>query len=91
MIGRWFLAALRHDRAVVLGGLALVVLLAWAYLVLAAGGGMETIDMGGGPVMAMRPRWTLGHGLLVFVMWAVMMLAMMLPGTEPMPPTTTMI
>ena len=80
MIGRWFLAALRHDRAVVLGGLALVVLLAWAYLVLAAGGGMETMDMGG---MAMRPRWTLGHGLLVFVMWAVMMLAMMLPSVAP--------
>jgi predicted metal-binding membrane protein len=29
-----FLAALRHDRAVVLGSLALVVLLAWTYLLL---------------------------------------------------------
>jgi predicted metal-binding membrane protein len=83
MSGRWFLAALRHDRAVVLGGLALVVLLAWLYLVFAAGGGMETMDMGGGPVMAMRPHWTLGYSLLVFVMWAVMMLAMMLPSVAP--------
>jgi predicted metal-binding membrane protein len=48
VIGGWFLAALRHDRAVVLGGLALVVLLAWAYLVLAAGSGMELMEGGGG-------------------------------------------
>jgi predicted metal-binding membrane protein len=83
MIGRWFLAALRHDRAVVLGSLAFVVLLAWLYLVLAAGSGMEMMDMGGSQMMAMSPRWTLGYGLLVFVMWAVMMLAMMLPSVAP--------
>ena len=79
----WFLAALRHDRAVVLGGLAFVVLLASIYLVLAADAGMETMDMGGGQMMAMRPEWTLGYGFLIFVMWAVMMVAMMLPSAAP--------
>jgi predicted metal-binding membrane protein len=43
-----FLAALRHDRAVVLGSLTLVVLLAWTYLLLGGGVGMEMMDMGGG-------------------------------------------
>src|SRR5712692_1828199 len=53
MTAGWFLAALRHDRAVVLGGLAFVVLLAWTYLLLGAGVGMEMMDMGGGRMMAM--------------------------------------
>ena len=78
-----FLAALRHDRAVVLGSLTLVVLLAWTYLLLGGGVGMEMTDMGGGQMMAMPPEWTLGYGLVVFVMWAVMMLAMMLPSAAP--------
>jgi len=41
-----FLAALRHDRTVVLGSLAFVVLFAWTYLLLGAGVGMEMMDMG---------------------------------------------
>jgi predicted metal-binding membrane protein len=77
------LAALRHDRAVVLASLGSVVLLAWAYLLLGAGMHMEMMDMGGGQMMAMLPQWTLGYGLLVFVMWAVMMVAMMLPSAAP--------
>jgi predicted metal-binding membrane protein len=72
-----FLAALRHDRAVVLGSLAFVVLLAWTYLLLGAGVGMEMMDMGCGQMMAILPGWSLGYGLVVFVMLAVMMLAMM--------------
>src|SRR5260370_12918279 len=79
----WFLAALRHDRAVVLGSLAFVVLLAWTYLLLGALVGMEMMDMGGGRMMAMPPEWTLGYGLVIFVMWAVMMRAMMLPSAAP--------
>jgi predicted metal-binding membrane protein len=78
-----FLAALRHDRAVVLGSLALVVVLAWAYLLIVADNGIEMMDMRGGQMMAMRPEWTPGYAVLVFVMWAVMMLAMMLPSAAP--------
>jgi hypothetical protein len=37
MTASWFLVALRHDRAVVRGSLAFVVLLAWSYLLLGAG------------------------------------------------------
>ena len=39
--------------------------------------------MGGGQMMAMLPEWTPAYGLLVFVMWAVMMVAMMLPSAAP--------
>jgi predicted metal-binding membrane protein len=83
MTAGWFLATLRHDCAVVLGSLAFVVLLAWTYLLLGAGVGMEMMDMGGGQMMAMLPEWSLGYGLVIFVMWAVMMLAMMLPSAAP--------
>ena len=74
---------LRHDRAVVLGSLGLVVILAWAYLMLGAGIDMERMDMGGGQMMAMLPEWTPAYGLVVFAMWAVMMVAMMLPSAAP--------
>jgi len=77
------LGILRHDRAVVLGSLAFVVVLAWVYLVTGAGVGMEMMDMGGGRMMAMMPEWTPAYGLIVFGMWAVMMVAMMLPSAAP--------
>jgi predicted metal-binding membrane protein len=83
MTADWFVAALRHDRAVVLGSLALVVALAWAWLLLGAGIDMEEMDMGGGQMMLMLPEWSLAYGLVVFAMWAVMMVAMMLPSAAP--------
>jgi predicted metal-binding membrane protein len=61
MTASWFLVALRHDRAVVLGSLAFVVLLAWSYLLLGAGVGPEMMDMGAGQMMAMPPDWSLGY------------------------------
>ena len=76
-------ALLRRDRAVVLSGLAAVVVLAWAYLLFGAGIKMEMMDMGGGQIMAMSPEWTLGYGALIFVMWVAMMVAMMLPSAAP--------
>jgi predicted metal-binding membrane protein len=76
-------SALRHDRAIVLGSLAVAIVLAWAYLLIGAGIEMETMDMGGGRMMAMPPQWTLGYGLVVFLMWAAMMVAMMLPSAAP--------
>ena len=48
---------------------------------------MPMANMGGGPMsgqmMAMPSHWTLGYGLVVFAMWAVMMVAMMLPSAAP--------
>src|SRR5437667_6581635 len=83
MTADWFFAVLRHDRAVVLGSLTLVILLAWAWLLVGAGIDMEEMDMGGGQIMLMLPKWSLGYGLVVFAMWAVMMVAMMLPSAAP--------
>ncbi|HVB15910.1 MAG TPA: DUF2182 domain-containing protein, partial [Stellaceae bacterium] len=76
---------LRADRAIVLSGLVAVTLIAWAYLLLGAGAEMATATGGMSmPGMAMStPQWTLGYAAIIFVMWAVMMVAMMLPGAAP--------
>ncbi len=74
----------RRDRRVVLFGLFAVTALAWVYLVLMA------LDMGAMPSMGdamARPRtapWTAVDFVLMFIMWAVMMLGMMLPSASPM-------
>jgi predicted metal-binding membrane protein len=70
---------LKRDRAVVLAGLAGVSLLAWAYILVTAA------EMGTAPGMAMQLRpWTGLDFLLMFLMWAVMMVAMMVPSAAPM-------
>jgi predicted metal-binding membrane protein len=76
-------ALLRRDRAIVFASLVAVILLAWAWLLLGAGIEMDEMDMGGGATMLMRPDWTLGYALLIFLMWAIMMVAMMLPSAAP--------
>ena len=82
----------RRERAVVLAGLAVTIILAWGWLL--AGGGME---MGGGPGASMNmsgmemPGMDGGHRgsgiwsgpVVVFAMWTVMMMAMMLPSAAP--------
>jgi predicted metal-binding membrane protein len=74
---------LRHDRAVVLTALVAVIALSWVYLLLGAGIAMDEMDMGAGEIMLMTPPWTRGYALVVFLMWSIMMLAMMLPGAAP--------
>ena len=69
-----------RDRAIVLGGLVLVALLSWFYIL--AGAGMD-MDLDAGMVMG-PVAWTPGYALLVLAMWWVMMVAMMLPGAAPM-------
>ena len=79
---------LRRDRSVVLAGLVAVAALAWAYMVFLAmrdggsgGGGLPT-SMDG---MALgRMAWTGVDFGLMYVMWAVMMVAMMVPTAAPM-------
>lgn len=76
-------AVLTRDRAIVMSGLAGVVVLAWAYIFYLAWG-MK--DMGTGMEMAM-PRmqsWGAIDFILIFIMWAVMMVAMMVPSAAPM-------
>jgi predicted metal-binding membrane protein len=72
--------ALRRDRLLVVCCLLLVVALSWTYLLSGAGMMQEMGDM----LMPMSSgSWTLGHALIVLVMWAVMMAAMMLPSAAP--------
>jgi predicted metal-binding membrane protein len=83
MRAEFLLAFLRYDRAMMLGVLIAAIAAAWAFLLLGAGIEMEMMDMGGGQLMRMLPEWTPGYVALIFVMWAVMMAAMMLPSAAP--------
>src|SRR5579883_2075663 len=75
MSGRILRKIVRDERLPVLAGLAAAIFLAWGYLLLGAGiAGMK----GGKAMMPMRPEWSPGYAALVFIMWAVMMAAMLL-------------
>ena len=78
-----FWSLLRHRHAVIGGALAAVIVASWAYLWLDAGIETEMRDTGGGHMTAMPREWSLPYAVLIFVMWAVMMAAMMLPGAAP--------
>ena len=71
---------LRRDQVVVVGALLFVTLLAWAYIFSGAG-----MDMGAGATdrMNMQMAWTPGYAMIVFLMWWIMMVAMMLPSASP--------
>ncbi|OAF07727.1 hypothetical protein AYJ54_16580 [Bradyrhizobium centrolobii] len=71
---------LRRDRLVVVVALVAVVTLAWTYL--AIGAGMDTEMMAEMPDMEPMP-WTPVYAALLFVMWWVMMIAMMVPSAAP--------
>jgi predicted metal-binding membrane protein len=88
-------ALLRHDRLVTLVALACVCIAAWAYIGLGIGMEMPAAEMPGMampgmdmPGMAMDPAmpmpWTGATFALMTAMWAMMMVAMMLPGAAPM-------
>jgi predicted metal-binding membrane protein len=84
-----FEAVLRRDRAVVVAILVGVIALAWIYILLGAGTGMTAMgmvlrsDTAEVPNTMMPAAWTLGYAGLMFVMWWVMMAAMMLPSAAP--------
>jgi len=75
---------LRRDRIVVLSGLALIVALSWAYVASLASD-MQTMGMATEAAMPrMHEAWGVSEFVLTFVMWAVMMVAMMTPSAAPM-------
>ena len=91
---------LRRDRTVVLTGLGLIVLLSWAYLIYLAWGmsnmmvmSESSMGMEMGMEMAMPTvqPWSAVDYWLMFVMWSVMMAAMMTPSASPMVLTYTKI
>ncbi|HEX4767731.1 MAG TPA: DUF2182 domain-containing protein [Lichenihabitans sp.] len=85
-------ALLRRDRVIVIAGLAIIMLLAWYYIVTGAGTGMNVLAMTRFAVspgafaragMAMRLEWTGEYWLIMIMMWWVMMIAMMVPSAAP--------
>src|SRR5277367_5554948 len=78
---------LRRDRFILVAALVAVTAIAWIWLLLGAGTGMNAVAMTGGTGMSgmiMEPAaWTLGYAGLMFAMWWVMMVAMMLPSAAP--------
>jgi predicted metal-binding membrane protein len=82
-------SVLKRDRLMVVIGLALVVVVAAAYTLAGVGMNMSPLTMTRMaiemPGMAMQPvEWSPGYAFVVFLMWCVMMVAMMVPSAAPM-------
>lgn len=82
-------AVLRRDRAVLLAGVTMIALIAWAYLVylvwkMRSMDDMVAMGMTSDMVMPQMQSWRAIELLLLFVMWAVMMAAMMVPSVAPL-------
>jgi predicted metal-binding membrane protein len=79
---------LKRDRMIVLAGLTGIAALAWVYI-LYLSRHMSGMDMGSMPMgmemsMPHMLSWSAVDFILMFVMWAVMMVAMMVPSAAPM-------
>lgn len=75
-------AIVLRDRLVIVTALVLITLLAWGYLLAGAGMNMDMQGMDMNMVMPME--WTPAYALVMFLMWWIMMVAMMLPSAAPM-------
>ena len=76
----------KRDRVVVLIAIAVLTALAWIYTAQFAAR-MDSMDMGTLMTTMAMPNsrtWSPGDFVIMFVMWAVMMVAMMLPTATPM-------
>ena len=65
----------RKEKAVTIGALALVAGVAWSYTLFSSANV--------GPSMEMQMEWSFWHALFMFLMWWIMMTAMMLPSASP--------
>ncbi len=74
---------LRRDRAIVTVGLVGVAALGWAYLLYVASD-MSDMSMSADIAMPSTETWGVVDLALLFVMWVVMMLAMMVPAASPL-------
>ena len=85
---------LRHDRRIVAAALFLAVVVAAGFILAGGGTGMSAIGMTGhtgpaGALIAGTPdmispmHWTPRYALVIFVMWWLMMVAMMVPSAAP--------
>lgn len=74
---------LRRDRIVVLGGIIGIAALTWAYLVYISSS-MNNMPMSKGIATVQIRPWSAAEFTWTFVMWAVMMTAMMVPSAAPL-------
>lgn len=81
MVGTNGLRILRREKAVALASLLGVAALAWYYLWLEAAG-MSSMPMESAMAAAMQV-WSAEWLFLTFIMWSIMMIAMMLPSASP--------
>jgi predicted metal-binding membrane protein len=88
MGGKVAVTGSQRDSAIVLGGLALLGVLAWVYLLHLqapmARSGVDAMGMDRAMAMVEGHRWQGGDLLVVFLMWVVMMVAMMTPSATPL-------
>ncbi len=86
---------LRRDRVILLAGLAVLTLIAAAYTALGVGMTIPAVEMtsmaggflpgtGGMSAMMAPADWGPAYAALVFLMWWIMMIAMMTPSAAPM-------
>jgi predicted metal-binding membrane protein len=80
--------SLKQERLVIYASMLAIILLAWVYLVTISKG-MGVANMGMGNTMPTMQTWKLSDILLTFVMWSVMMVAMMIPSAAPVVTTYT--
>jgi len=74
----------RRDRLLVAAGLAIITALGWAYLIHVASGMSGMIGGIHAVAMPKLEPWDTTVFLLMFIMWSVMMAAMMIPSAAPM-------
>jgi predicted metal-binding membrane protein len=79
---------LRRDQIIGLAALFLFIAFAWWYLLQGAGMPEDMSSMSGMEMememIATIQEWTAGYAWIVFMMWWIMMIAMMLPSAAPM-------
>ena len=83
---------LKRDRAIVVAAILAIAAISWAYTVYLAQTGMDSggmqmgsgSGMGAGMAMADTRPWNAADFGLMYLMWAVMMVAMMAPSAAPM-------
>ncbi len=74
-----------RDRVVIWTGIVLISAIAWIYLARMPMGAVTSgSSQMAGMIMPMAHRWSAADLWLTFLMWAVMMVAMMLPTASPM-------
>jgi len=72
---------LQKDQLLILSGLALITVLAWAYMFRMA---WEMVGRGMDINLACLGHWGPGDLAHMFIMWSIMMVAMMIPSATPM-------